>query len=259
MVTDAEITENWETPGEILANIAARSKNDLVLSNIARHRNTPVKTLIRLTKSRINVVAMDAAANRRLSPNILRKLSWSLNRQVQLGICYNPNTPLPILKRFARCGDWRLDRAIALHENADAALLTKIAQRKNSVNEAHLFIGQNPNVDVALLEWLVRNSDGPGRTGVANNPNTPPEILHSLIRDRYDAVQEAAARNKNTPLSDLISLIKGEIDGDYRAQDEAEATFLELPEAKVEEYFKDLIDPVPTRSWLLKLIKDNIL
>jgi hypothetical protein len=161
------ICKNPATRAEELVEIANQSVDEHVLSDIAKHSNTPMKLIEKLAN---------------------HKEAW-----VRLGVADNPNTPSAVrekilddfltLKFEENDGDEYVARCFfsteKLFENVFGRYLPMKSQSRSRILG---YIATNPNAPAEILTRLASDRFSEIRIAVASNPSTPIEVLRQLSR-----------------------------------------------------------------------------
>ena len=159
------ICKNPSTRAEELVEIANRSDDEFVLSDVARHLNTPIKLLEKLAK---------------------HKEAW-----VRLGVADNVNTPSAIrqkildsfltLKSEDDDGDEYISRCNFVTEKMLESVLERYKPLESESRSSILcFVATNPNASAEVLTRLASDRFSEVRIAVASNPKTPVEVLREL-------------------------------------------------------------------------------
>ena len=161
------ICKNPATRAEELVEIADQSDDEFVLSDVAKHINTPIKLVEKLAK---------------------HKEAW-----VRLGVADNPNTPSAIrdkilngfltLKFEENDGDEYVARCLfsteKLFENVFDRYLPLQSESRSRILG---YIATNPNAPAEILTRLGSDRFSEIRIAVASNPSTPIEVLRQLSK-----------------------------------------------------------------------------
>ena len=132
-------------------------------------------------------------------------------------IAINPNTPLKLLRRLAKCG-YAITSEVAKNPNASIALLGQLL--RNDPDLAYMVM-LNPNVSKEIIVRLSNFKDGDVREEVAKNSKTPIDILIKLSEDPSYFVRREVAKNSKTPIEILKQLANDE---NYYVSDQAAHT-----------------------------------
>ena len=158
---------NPATRAEELVEIANQSDDEHVLSDIAKHSNTPMKLIEKLAK---------------------HKEAW-----VRLGVADNPNTPSAVrekildgfltLKFEENDGDEYVARCIFSTEKVFQNVFGRYLPMESESRSRILgYIATNPNAPAEILTRLGSDRFSEIRIAVASNPSTPIEVLRQLSK-----------------------------------------------------------------------------
>lgn len=203
----------------------------LTLASIAEDPNTPVETLVKLSKT----VPEYVAGNPNTPVEILRELSNSKDMLTIENLAKNPNIPADVLKELIKEYSKRaldLEDALYLFGNnrdydreeieSTAMILDSAISNPNLpasfieeifkiYPDHHRYVAQNPNTPIGILRELGKTSKSPRvQRSVAGNPNTPADILKELSQVKNEEIRRDVAGNPNTPAETLYQLSRDE-------------------------------------------------
>jgi Leucine rich repeat variant len=178
---------------------------------IARHPQTPKRTLF--------------------------MLSVQLAPEVRSALASNSRMPLPILQRLATDPEVAVRCIVAHHPNlAPESIQGMALDKEESVRTA---IAKRPRLDAALLQQLAQDQSSLVRAAVARNTQLSIELLAKLADDPETLVQ-AAAGNTHLPydiqatlLSSSDELIRARLAANTRLQESLFARLVVDPSLKV--------------------------
>jgi len=161
------VCKNPATRAEELVEIANQSDDEHVLSDIAKHSNTPMKLIEKLAK---------------------HKEAW-----IRLGVADNPNTPSAVrekildgfltLKFEENDGDEYVARCIFSSEKVLENVFGRYLPMESESRSRILgYIATNPNAPAEILTRLGSDRFSEIRIAVASNPSTPIEVLRQLSK-----------------------------------------------------------------------------
>lgn len=161
------LCKNPATRGEELVEIASQSTDAFLLSDIAKHNNTPIKLIEELAK---------------------HKEAW-----VRLGVANNTNTPSAIrekildgflnLKFERKEGDEYIARCIFSTDEMFENVFNRYLPLESESRARILgYIATNLKTPAAILTRLATDRFSEIRVAVASNPSTPVEVLRELSK-----------------------------------------------------------------------------
>ena len=196
----------------------------LALVRLAENPNTPVETLVKLSK----IVPAQVAGNPNTPVEIIRELINSKDNITIEKIAGNHNTPIEILKE--------LIKKYITQDIDDEDDYDDEEDRKQKELEADIVASaiSNPNLPAIFIEEIFKTYPN-HRSHIATNPNTPVDILRELAEINFPSYnnpntgypintegdeeatkhyyyREDLARNPSTPVDVLAKLSK---DGDH--------------------------------------------
>ena len=163
-------------------------------------------------------------------PQILEKLSLSLDPTIRNGVANNPNTPEYILGKLLNDSYdyiqegvvWNaslsikmqmeifskhignLDRVLFRRKDLAPAIEREAIKRSLALRR---FIAMKRTTSLGVLTILSKDSEVKIRYAVASNINTPKEVLTYLAADKNFGVRMAIAKNKESPIEAIDILI----------------------------------------------------
>ena len=177
----------------------------LTLVRLAENPNTPVETLVKLSK----IVPVHVAGNPNTPVEILRELSNSKDNITIEKIAGNHNTPIEILKELIKK---YITQDIDDEDDYDDEYDYDDGEdRKQKELEAEIVSSaiSNPNLPAIFIEEIFKTYPN-YHYYIALNPNTPPEILAELSLDNNEGVRKSVAQNPSTSVDVLRELSKNE-------------------------------------------------
>lgn len=211
----------------LLGFLANVTTDKVTLALVARHRETPPKTLAELAKSPYRAVRANVAANPSATPRTLARLADGTNIDARRNVADNPATEPDVLERLADDPVGQVREQVARNPRTPGAALARLAASwgseadyvaTNSSAPPEVLAGLAARataarpLSVRAASALARNRATPPdvlaglishsvatREDVANNPSTPPEVLARLAADPSPGVRAAALGNPSTP------------------------------------------------------------
>lgn len=191
--------------------LARSSKDNLVLSRIAKNPNTPIDVLMQFAIE--GKFAESLAANPSLTEGLADLIVQKMSGDVKFNLLNNPATPSRIFEACSnpKSAD-RWQKSIASNPSAPFELLDEFASGGAAVLRA--LVAANPSTSQKTLGDLAKDVDPMVRLRVARNPNSSLEILSSLLADEEMRVRAEVAKNpkssrlKSEPLVDCETLSK---------------------------------------------------
>jgi hypothetical protein len=121
----------------------------------------------------------------------------SLHLNIEITLAENPNTPLPLLEKFAGWRNIQMHKALARNPGLPSALLEILAGEDN--RELRYAIKAHPHVSPTAIDIC---------NFVEGKPEVPVYILEKLAGDRREQVRRLVAQHPQTPISIIIQLIQ---------------------------------------------------
>jgi hypothetical protein len=187
------VAANKMTPPSLLQRLAD-DKDASVVIQVLQNLNTPVKTLIWLTRDADPKIRL-ALAKRTpiIYPELLAALANDQDSLIRQVVAGRTETPIDALEKLARFTV--LQVTVAGNPNATAKILDWIA--RNNQLEVWLLISKHPNTAGKTLEYMTRDSFG----SVLRSINFSKEgWLHSFLRGRTQSraqLYEQISRHPN--------------------------------------------------------------
>jgi len=174
-----------------IAQLLFKTKDPLVLGALASNPITPMALIEELVE-----LSLEKKAKKKWVPS---------DRELELGLARNPNTPSDYLSKLIQHVDiWTV---IASASNPNLPISSIEALSKHEDEKVRSAVASNPSAPWALLEFLSKD-EVDIREKVASNPNTRIDVLEKLAKDKYNRVRAGVAANPSTPDALLAILQK---------------------------------------------------
>lgn len=206
----------------ILAELARVETAEDLCARVAGHRNTPRSVLEDLYNKHPN------------------------SSETRRALCYNPRTPLSLLRRLARCAAAMEFKGIARSPQADKALLRRCWEQRDTYLRAE--VAAHPNCPSDLRDSAERAPQAVVRRKLAQNPVLPDTVLLRLLGDAEAQVRAAAVRHLSAPL--MAEADSGDCDPSRQVRRD-QARQAGLPLLWIDRLAAD------TDSWVRRLIARN--
>jgi len=192
------LSTNYNISPKTLSILAKNSNKSVILKNIAKHPNTPPKTLFYLAQSPDEMIREEVAKN----PNtpiiaLTTILAFDLNSFVRVDVAKNPHTPIFTLKKLA--DDSSILVKLALLDNPKLPLSLLIYLKNNN----KYFKGMITHLPTSPVDiW-----DKQRKLKRSRDINTPAKILFKLAQVPEINVRSEVAKNLGTPIIVLTTIL----------------------------------------------------
>lgn len=162
--------------------------------SLARHPNTPVEVLTKLSHTKRDPLVRKAVAcNPRTPPFLLSALAQDSNAMVCRAVALHPATPLADLTFLAHSPETEVRAALAGNAKLDEELFWHLAD--DSAPEVRARLARQRGLPAGLLEVLANDAVTAVRVNAARNLSLSEEILTLLLKDTEIEVLCALAGN----------------------------------------------------------------
>lgn len=228
------ITKTQNVPGNLLELLATNTRDKRILKAIARNPNTPLNSLVELSKDYLKEIGQNPALELILleNPGFIERIyyrvslpgfhndtivpSWYYelayrdnNFRVRAFVASNKNTPVRLLKKLSKDPFGCVRDEVASNKKTPINILKEMATSDLSYEvrrSAKISLAESFNTPIEMLEELSENCDFGIRLAVSKNVKTPNRILIKLSQDYDDWVREGVAENVIAPTKLLESL-----------------------------------------------------
>lgn len=191
------VAENANADPAELKAISQTSKDNQILSALAKNPSTPIDVLTRFAAEGKFIRSL--AANPSLTEDLADYITQIMDGNEKRILLSNRSTPSRTLEACSNPQSddgWGWQRAIASNPNATPGLLDEFACSDAAVLRA--LVAANPNTAQKTLLDLSGDADPMVRWCVARNPNINPDILSKLLTDEEKGVRSEAIDNPSS-------------------------------------------------------------
>ena len=199
----AAVGAHRDTPGWVLAAIAATEPYGPARTAVAANRATPVEAL-RLLAASAWPPEDKLAANPASPPDVLKSLCDSDNHNVRAAVARHPACPTEVLGRLAGDESRSVRSAAAWNPNCRPEDLRRVVE--DGDDDIQRAAAANPNCPEDIVVGFARGDDWNLRLKAASNTACPTEVLRLLAADDTSNVRESAAANPSMPAEELDRL-----------------------------------------------------
>ncbi len=190
------------TPPSVLDSLA-RNGDQRIRLRVAKHPAAGPVTLVKLARLALAEAADDLcvrlAGHRNTPRDILESLYiCPVSAGIRHALCYNPHTPLPLLRRLAVGATPVELKGIACNQEADDALLRLCWASQDEYLQAE--VAAHPGSPTELLDAAERAPQTLVRRKLAQNPSLRDSVLIRLLGDAEARVRAAAVRHLSTSI-----------------------------------------------------------
>lgn len=164
---------------------------------VAENPSTPADLLVELVEDGEEEVLKAIATNPSATASVLESVAKTHSQDILIAQHPNATTKLlqQILWRLAMDERLSVRKYVAKHPQTPTEILIVWVRKRP---ELRLFIAQNPNISLEIIEQLAGDASAKVREALAYNPITPGYILEKFAKDAQIAVRQAVASNPKT-------------------------------------------------------------
>ncbi len=153
------VTANPDISEDTLRICIKKCKDEKLLINIAKHKNTPSDILTLLYDTKNADVIEGISMNQNTTEEILRKI-YRKYKKYRYNLAKNPSTPKDVLKKLSKIKRKNLHivRKVAANPNTPESILKKFT-KKNNPRMIRIESIENPNISTEVLESLENDRD----------------------------------------------------------------------------------------------------
>jgi hypothetical protein len=207
------VASNYKTPIQVLEQLA-QDEDENIRQTVAQNPNISLEIAIKLAQDRSSKVQLSLVKSKiELPPEVLHKLAQTRNEFIRKEIAKNKNTP-PIILRYL-ASDRQTQLEVLKNPNTPRDILAEyIPQITNEKQIESILRGtdytqqKNPQMPSNVLEILSHHPKDVIRYLVALYPTASITTLKRLAFDNYHMVRQTVAGNPNTPSDTLIEMAK---------------------------------------------------
>ena len=211
------VARNKNTPSGTLVKLSEDHNDTDIIIAVAENPNTPPGTLVKLSEGHNDTdIIIAVAENPNTPPGTLVKLSEGHNdTDIIIAVAKNPSTLEETLVKLSEDqNDTDIIRAVAENPSTPEYILIILSENYHDNIEIIRAVAGNPNTsEDTLVEFSEMLGDKDNNytwlyITVAGNPNTPPDTLVKLNEEHNDDINISfiVAGNPNTPPDTLAEL-----------------------------------------------------
>ena len=199
----AAVARHRDTPGWVLAALAATESYGPARTAVAANSATPVEAL-RLLAASGWPPEDKLAANPSSPPDVLKSLCDSDNLNVRAAVARHTACPTEVLSRLTGDESRSARAAAARNPNCRPEDLRRVVE--DGDDDIQRAAAANPNCPEDIVVGFARSDDWNLRLKAASNTACPTEVLRLLAADDSYNVRESAAANPSMPAEELDRL-----------------------------------------------------